>query len=91
MRAFELAAVDAILGLVALEAVVLVALRRRGRRAPAAAQTLTFLGAGAALLASVRAVLAGWPTWTVLGALLAAGVAHAAHLALDARSAERRD
>ncbi len=83
--------VDAILALVVLEGVVLVALRRAGRRVPSVAQTVTFLGAGAALLLAVRAVLAGWPTVVALAALALAGLSHAAHVALDgvARASDR--
>jgi hypothetical protein len=75
--------VDAILALVLIEGVILVGLRRAGRRVPSVAQTVTFLGAGAALLLAVRAVLAGWPTVVALGALAVAGLSHAAHVALD--------
>lgn len=85
MISFGTTVVDAILALVALEAVVLVALRQVGRRVPTVGQTVTFLGAGAALLVAVRAALAGWPTWVALGALAVAGVAHALHVTLDAR------
>ena len=82
--------VDAILALVAAEAVVLVALRAWRARGPTVAQTLSFLGAGAALLVAVRAALAGWPAWAALAALLVGGVAHATHVVLDARAAPDR-
>ena len=85
MIPFQTTVVDAILALVAVEAVVLVALRRLGRRVPTVGQTVTFLGAGAALLVAVRAALAGWPTWVALAALALAGLAHALHVSLDAR------
>ncbi len=77
--------VDAILLLVALETVALIAVRVRRDRGPTVAQTVTFLGAGAALLVALRAALADWHPAVALGALLVAGVAHAAHVALDAR------
>lgn len=77
--------VDAILLLVVLEAAVLVAWRMRTGRGPAVGHVLTFLGAGGALLLALRAVLAGWPLGVALLALALAGLAHAAHLALDSR------
>ncbi|MDF1503542.1 hypothetical protein [Roseisolibacter sp. H3M3-2] len=84
MRLLQPVLIDAILGLVLVEWIALVALRRLGRRAPSVRQTTSFLGAGAALLLAVRALLAQWPTWVALSALAVAGAAHAAHLALDA-------
>ena len=83
--------VDAILALVVAEAVALVAWRARRARGPTVAQTLSFLGAGAALLVAVRAALSGWPAWAALAALLVGGLAHAAHVVLDARAAGLRD
>ena len=85
LPALDVRLVDAILALVAVEAIALVWLRRRRGRGPTALQSLTFLGSGAALLLALRAVLAGWPTWAPLGALAVAGLAHVAHLTADGR------
>ena len=82
---FDARLVDAILALVALEAIALVWLRGRRGCGPTVLQSLTFLGAGAALLLALRAELAGWPTWAPLAALSVAGLAHVAHLIADAR------
>ncbi len=79
--------VDAVLALVAVEAVALVWLRRTRGRGPTAMQTLTFLASGAGLLLALRAVLAGWPRWAALAALAVAGLTHVAHLTTDARRA----
>lgn len=84
LPAFDARLVDAILALVAMEAVALIWLRRARRRGPTANQALSFLGSGAALLLALRAALSGWPAWVALAALLAAGVAHVVHLLLDA-------
>jgi hypothetical protein len=82
---FDVSLIDAILALVACEAMALTWLRRRRARGPTVTQTLTFLGSGAALLLALRAVLAGWPTWAPLLALAVAGLAHVAHLTADVR------
>ena len=84
---FDAHLVDAILALVAIEAVALVWLRGVRARGPTIGQALTFLGSGAALLLALRAALSGWPPWVALAALLAGGVAHVVHLLLDARRA----
>jgi hypothetical protein len=79
--------VDAILALVAVEALALLWWRRARGRGPPVVQSLAFLGSGAALLLALRAALGGWPAWVALGALLLAGVAHVVHLGLDGRRA----
>jgi hypothetical protein len=86
LPAFDAHLVDAILALVAVEAVALVWLRRARGRGPTTIQTLSFLGSGAALLLALRGALSGWPVWLELAMLLAAGVAHIVHLLLDARA-----
>lgn len=83
MSLLDVRLVDAILVLVALEGVGLAWWRLRRGRGPSVAQTVSFLSAGAALLLAVRGALAAWPPWTVLAALAVAGLAHAAHVALD--------
>jgi hypothetical protein len=85
LPAFDARLVDAILALVAIEAVALVWRRRVRGRGPTTSQTLSFLGSGAALLVALRGTLAGWPVWVALAALLAGGMAHVVHLLLDAR------
>ena len=85
LPAFDVRLVDALLALVALEAVALTWLRVARGRGPRVAQALTFLAAGAGLLLAVRAALAGWPAWVALAALAGAGMAHVAHLVVDAR------
>jgi hypothetical protein len=89
LPAFDAHLVDAILALVAVEAVALVWLRRARGRGPTTSQTLSFLGAGAALLLALRGSLSGWPVWLELAMLLAAGVAQVVHLLLDERSHAR--
>lgn len=86
LPAFGVPLVDAILLLVAVEAVVLLVIRARWRRGPTARQTISFLASGAALLVALRVSLAGGPRVVALAALLAAGVAHAWHLLLDDRA-----
>lgn len=74
--------VDIVLAIVALEAVVLVAIRWRSGTGIALRPLLANLAAGAALLVAVRAALAG-AAWPWLGACLAAaGLAHAVDTAL---------
>jgi hypothetical protein len=72
--------VDLILGLVVLETIGLLAVRRRTGRGVSAADLLPNLLAGACLLLAVRAALtdAGWTT--VAACLLAALGAHGADL-----------
>lgn len=73
--------VDAILVLVAIEALVLLALRQRTGRGPAPAALLCNLASGAALMLAVRAALvqAHWPV--VAGWMLASLAAHLGDLA----------
>ena len=68
--------VDAILGLVAVEAVALLVLRRWTGRGPAPIALLSNLASGAALMLALRAALvqAAWPV--VAGWMLAALGAH---------------
>jgi hypothetical protein len=87
LPAFDEHLVDAILALVAVEAVVLVWLRRTRGRGPTAIQTLSFLASGAGLLLALRAVLAGWPSWAPLVALAVSGMTHVVHVTADARRA----
>jgi hypothetical protein len=76
-------AVDAILLLVFVEAIVVLLLARRGR-GPGAALLPTLI-AGAALLLALRAALMQAP-WTAVAAwLAAAGLAHGVDLALRLR------
>lgn len=72
--------IDAILGCVALEAIVLLWLRRW--------RLLPTLVSGAALLVALRAALAGWDRATIGTALAVAGLAHLVDLWLRLR--ERR-
>lgn len=78
--------VDAILALVALEALLLVAYLRRTADGPAPLAVLGNLAAGFCLLLALRAAIGGfgWP-WMAL-ALLAAGIAHLADLRVRLRS-----
>lgn len=73
--------VDLVLGVIALEIVVLWAWQRRGGRGIALAELLPSLAAGACLLLALRAALAGqsW-VWVAL-ALSASGLAHGIDLA----------
>lgn len=77
--------IDAILGLVALEAAVLLVLRHRTGRGPAPAKMMCNLASGASLMLAVRAALVGaaWPL-VALG-LIGALAAHAAELSLRLR------
>ena len=77
--------IDAILVLVALEAVALLLLRRRRGRGPAPASLLANLAAGAALMLALRTALtgAGWPLTALC--LLGALAAHAAEMWLRFR------
>ena len=79
--------VEAILVLVAAEAVLLMAIRARLGRGPRPAAILATLAAGACLMLALRAALtgAGWPA--VAAWLAAALVAHAADMALRFRRA----
>jgi hypothetical protein len=73
--------IDAILVLVALEALALLLHHRLTGRGPAPASVLPMLLAGAGLMAALRAALSGaWPGWIALGLLVALG-AHLADLA----------
>lgn len=74
--------VDLVLGLVALEAVLLVSYRRRSGRGVAVAELLAFLFAGACLLLALRAALVG-ASWEWVAAPLAGSfAAHVADLRL---------
>jgi hypothetical protein len=75
-------AIDAILGLVVLEALALLALRRRTGRGPAPGELLCFLAAGFALLLALRAALGAWGAGAIAAALLAALAAHLGFLVL---------
>lgn len=76
--------IDAILLLVACEAVVLVIARRRHGRP--LVPLLCNLGSGAALMLAVRAALTGAPWPAVAACLAAAFVAHGTELGLRLRS-----
>jgi len=71
--------IDAILALVACEALVLVAW---GRRRVALRPLLFNLASGSALMLAVRAALTGAPWWTVAACLLVAFLAHGTELGL---------
>ncbi len=77
---------EAILGLMALELIALLALRRRLGRGPSPAAILVTLLAGAFLLLALRAALSGaaWP-WLAIW-LVAALLAHVADLLLRWRA-----
>ena len=77
--------VDAILVLVAVEAVALLLWRRRTGRGPAPVPLLCNLASGAALMLAVRAALtdAAWPV--IAACLLGSLVAHACELGLRLR------
>ena len=75
--------VDAILVLVACEALVLVAWGRRLALRP----LLFNLASGAALMLAVRTALTGGPWWTTAACLLLSLLAHATELGLRLRSA----
>ncbi|MEH3116989.1 MAG: hypothetical protein PGN25_05090 [Methylorubrum populi] len=81
--------VDAILVLVALEALLLLGLRMRLGRGPAAGALLSNLASGAALMLALRAALVGavWPV--VAGWLSAALLAHVAEMLLRFRAGRR--
>lgn len=74
--------IDAVLALVAVEALVLVAVHARTGRGIAPASLLATLAAGAFLLVALRSALIGAGAAWIAGSLLAAGVAHCADLAL---------
>jgi hypothetical protein len=74
--------IDAILVLVACEAVFLTVW---GRRRVALRPLLFNLGSGAALMLAVRGALTGAAWWTVAACLFAACVAHATELGLRLR------
>ncbi len=86
--------VDIILGLMALEAVALIALRRMLGHGPSPLEIIVSLAAGLCLLIALRAALTGGP-WPIIAAALAASlVAHLTDLRLrwsrsDAPSPER--
>jgi hypothetical protein len=74
--------VDLILGLVAVEAVVLLVLAARAARGPRARELVANLAAGVFLLLALRAALAGAaPVW-IAASLVGALVAHLADLVL---------
>jgi hypothetical protein len=77
---------DAILALLVLEGALL-AWRARRRSPPAIAPALvaSFLAAGAGFTMALRALAAGWPTWTIALSLTVAFLAHLAHLRAIAR------
>lgn len=70
--------VDLVLGMMMLEAALLVGYRRRTGRGVRIAELLTFLVAGACLLLALRAALVG-ASWEWIAAALAGALA--AHLA----------
>ena len=73
-------AIDWILGLVALEAVLLIALRAFTRRGPAPLSFLGNLLSGAFLLLALRTALAGGSLLTIWLCLIGALIAHVADL-----------
>ena len=77
--------VDAILVLVACEALVLVAWGRRLALRP----LLFNLASGAALMLAVRTALTGGPWWTTAACLFLAFLAHATELGLRLRTATK--
>ena len=80
--------VDVILVLVAIEAVVLLALRHWTGRGPAPVPLLCNLGSGAALMLAVRAALVQAPWPVVAGWMLASLAAHLGDLVPRLRSRE---
>jgi hypothetical protein len=75
-------AVDLVLGLVALEALLLALYRRRSGRGVPVPELLAFLAAGACLLLALRAALVG-ASWEWIAAPLAGAlVAHITDLGL---------
>ena len=76
--------IDAILVLVACEALALVAwgVTRGGRRRVALRPLLFNLASGAALMLAVRAALTGAPWWAVAACLLVSFLAHGTELGL---------
>ncbi|MCU0790156.1 MAG: hypothetical protein MUE79_03745 [Nitratireductor sp.] len=65
--------IDIILGLMALEAVALIALRRSLGRGPSPLEILASLAAGLCLLIALRTALTGGP-WQLIAAALAASL-----------------
>jgi hypothetical protein len=76
---------DAVLVLLAIEAVVLARLVRRAGSAPLARSYQSFLIAGAGFVVAMRGVAAAWPTWTIAAGLTVALLAHLWHLRSLAR------
>ncbi|WP_232628962.1 hypothetical protein [Methylobacterium sp. Leaf118] len=77
--------VDVIVGLVVLEALLLLALRARSGRGPSPGALLSNLAAGAALMLGLRAALTG-AEWPVVAAwLIAALLAHLTEMAIRFR------
>jgi hypothetical protein len=72
------AIVDIILAMMALEAVALVALRRRIGRGPSPLAIVTSLAAGLFLLIALRIALTGGPWQGIAAALLGSLLAHTA-------------
>jgi hypothetical protein len=78
--------VDLILGVIVLEAAILIARYRATGRGPSPVELIASLIPGAFLLLAVRTALTGaWWGWSAL-VLAAAGLAHAADLALRLRA-----
>lgn len=87
MALFESArAIDLVLGFVVLEALLLLALRRRLRRGPSPREILALLLPGACLMLAVRAALTGPSGVEIGGWLLAALVSHLVDLGLRWRT-----
>lgn len=72
------AIIDIILAMMALEAVALVALRRRIGRGPSPLAIITSLAAGIFLLIALRIALTGGPWQGIAAALLGSLLAHMA-------------
>jgi len=79
--------IDAILALMALEAIGLAALRRWKAVGPPFAQIVVFLTSGAALMLALKAALLDAPWTTIALCLCVAFIAHGVDLALRWRPA----
>lgn len=74
--------IDIILGVMALEAVALIALRRTTARGPSPLEIIVSLAAGVCLLIALRTALTGGPWQWIAAALAASLVAHLSDLCL---------
>jgi hypothetical protein len=81
--------IDGIIALVALEALLLVALRAFFDRGPASASSIANCMSGAGLLLALRAAIADAPFAVIGACLLAALIAHVADLAMRWRASSR--